>query len=71
MTEYDHDPHYWVGRFSASIVMYLEEGDRGLLKEALDEFLRSPAPTEELKAELRSIRADAKRRRVSGRRKKL
>ena len=59
MKQEDTQP-YWVGRLSAAIAFYLRDGDRSDLKEALDDFLRSPAPSDELKAILLPILAEAR-----------
>jgi hypothetical protein len=56
---YHAEPHFWIGRLSRSITLALADlGDdrpraaREHLKATIDEFLRSPVPSDELKRDL-------------------
>jgi len=56
--DYSLDPHWWLGSLAAEITHHVRgnTSDREL-RGALNEFLRSPVASEEMKALLREIRS--------------
>ena len=56
--DYSLDPHYWLGSLAAEITHHLRGNTSDAdLRRALNEFLRSPVASEEMKVLLREIRS--------------
>ena len=61
--DYSLDPHWWLGSLAAEITHHVRGNTSDAdLRRALDEFLRSPIASEEMKVLLREIRSFGKNR---------
>jgi len=62
--DYSLDPHWWLGSLAAAITHYLRGNMSDAdLRRSLNEFLRSPIASEEMKVLLREIPSYGKNRR--------